>query len=58
MGALTLCYLAALLCVRDWTRQRIMLYALPPVVACAATLIWLLGEAALAAHPISSHLSH
>lgn len=55
MGALTLCYLAALLCVRDWTRQRYVLYALPPLVACAATLIWMLGEVALCDLPITHH---
>ena len=52
MGALTLCYLAAIVAVRRWTRTRVMLYCLPPLVAAAALFIWKLGEAALADLPV------
>ena len=55
MGALTLCYLAAIVAVREWTRTRVMLYSLPPVVAASALFIWKLGEVALADLPTITH---
>ena len=52
MAELLAFYLICVLCVREWTLSRILLWSLPPLVACAATLIWRLGEVALCDLPI------